>query len=82
MASTETLVGVRDVLSTIASIDASEVAPERTLAELGLDSLATLELIVATEDRFGVLIPDDVWARFRTVGDVVGHLERSAAGLP
>ena len=36
-----------------------------------------LEVIVALEDRFGVLIPDDDWARFSTVGDLAAHLERA-----
>jgi acyl carrier protein len=37
--------------------------------------------VVAAEDRFGMVIPDDDWARFETVGDAVAYLER-AARLP
>jgi acyl carrier protein len=39
-----------------------------------------LDAIVALEDRFGVLIPDDEWARFSTVGDLVVHLQRVGVG--
>ena len=79
MSHEETLAGITDVLGAVASVDPSDVAPEKSLAELGLDSLAVLEVVVAAEDRFGVLIPDDAWARFTTVGDVVRHLDQDAA---
>jgi len=78
MYQSETLAGVIEVLGAVASIDPTDVAPEKTFAELGLDSLATLEVVVAIEDRFGQLIPDDEWGRFRTVGDVVDYLESTA----
>jgi len=78
MSHDETLAGITEVLAAVASVDASDVAPEKTLAELGLDSMTALEVVVAAEDRFGLLIPDDEAARFRTVGDLVGYLERAA----
>jgi acyl carrier protein len=78
MTRSEALAVITEVLGTVASTAPSDVAPERTLAELGLDSLATLEVVVAAEDRFGVLIPDDEWARFATIGDIVDHLEKAA----
>ncbi len=40
--------------------------------------MTMVEVIVAAEDRFGEVIPDDDWARFATVGDVVDHLQRVA----
>jgi acyl carrier protein len=82
MSQSETLAAVTEVLGAVASIEPSDVAPETTFAELGLDSLATLEVIVAAEDRFGLLIPDDEWARFRTVGDAVEYIEQAAVALP
>jgi acyl carrier protein len=81
MAHEETLAGITEVLAAVASVDSSQVTPEKTLAELGLDSMATLEVIVAVEDRFGLIIPDDEWARFRTLGDIVRHVEQAAIPL-
>lgn len=69
-----------DVATTIArtvGIDAEEIAPEKSFAELGIDSMTMLEAIVALEDRFGLLIPDDEWSRFSTVDDLVAHLEKA-----
>ena len=72
-----------EVLGTVAGIDPAGIAPETSLAEdLGIDSLAMVEVVVAAEDRFGVLIPDDDWARFRTVGDALRFLEQSTTAPP
>jgi len=39
--------------------------------------MTMLEVIVALEDQFGLLIPDDEWSRFVTVGDLAAHLQRA-----
>jgi acyl carrier protein len=58
------------------------VTPHARLADdLGIDSLTLVDVVVAAEDRFGLVIPDDDWARFETVGDAVAYLER-AGRLP
>ena len=36
-----------------------------------------VEVVVATEDRFGLLINDDDWPRFKTVLDAAGYVSRS-----
>jgi len=40
-------------------VDRSTLAPETTLDQLGLDSLALMEFVFAVEDRFEVRIPED-----------------------
>ena len=37
-----------------------ELAPDATLAALGLDSLATVQLLVGLEDAFELTIPDEL----------------------
>lgn len=37
----------------------SRIAPERTLVELGLDSLSLMEFVFAVEDAFRLRIPED-----------------------
>ena len=39
--------------------------------------MTMVDVVVAAEDRFGLVIPDDAWPRFSTVGDPVAHLERA-----
>jgi acyl carrier protein len=72
------LAGITDVLHKVASIDPAQVTPEQSLADLSLDSATTLETVVNAEERFGLIIPDDVTARFQTVGDIVDYVERAA----
>ena len=50
------------------------ITPESRLqADLGIDSLARIDAMVAAEDAFGVCIRDDDAERFMTEGDVVAH---------
>jgi acyl carrier protein len=72
---------VKSVFSSVAKIDSSRITPETSLADdLDIDSLTLIEVIVALEDRFDVLVPDDEWQRFSTVGDIVDHLESVGVG--
>ena len=83
MVQDELLDDIRTVFSSVAGVDPGEVAPEKSLTgDLNVDSMTMLEVVVALEDRFGVLIPDDAWARFSTVGDLVDHLARTGVGVP
>ncbi|MDY2625265.1 MAG: acyl carrier protein [Coriobacteriales bacterium] len=67
---------VRDVIVDTISCDAEDVTPEATLADdLGADSLDAVELNMAFEDAFGITIPDDDMASFKTVGDIVTYIE-------
>lgn len=73
----EPLAGVAEMISSIARVEPARVTPDARLEEdLGIDSLTLVDLVVAAEDRFGLVIADDDWARFRTVGDVAAHLDR------
>ncbi|MEU5608835.1 acyl carrier protein [Streptomyces sparsogenes] len=48
------------------------------IGEIGLDSVATLELIVSIEDQTGLSFDDDVLFGVNTVGDVVGLIRSGA----
>lgn len=72
------LADIATALASIAGIDPAEVTPEKSLTgELDVDSMTMLEIIVALEDTFGLLIPDDEWSRFATVGDLAAHLQQA-----
>lgn len=75
--------GLAEVLGTVAGIDRADIDPEKSFTEgLGIDSLTMVEVVVAVEDRLGVLVPDDDWARFVTVGDALRYLEQSTTAPP
>lgn len=70
---------VRDIIVETLSCDADKVLPEARLAEdLEADSLAAVELAMALEESFGVTIPDEDVAKFKTVGNIVDYLKNHA----
>jgi len=54
-------------------MDPSEVKPEMTFADLGLDSLDVAELVMNLEDELGVTI--EISPELKTVQDVVALVE-------
>ena len=50
-----------------------EMKPESTLEEIGLDSLGTVEILVAVEDEFGIEL--DTEENPKTVGEFVDTVE-------
>ena len=69
---------VREVLVTEFEVDAATVRPEAHLfADLELDSLDGIDLIVALERRFGVKVNEEAAKGFRLVGDVCGFISKT-----
>lgn len=76
----ELLAGLAAVLEEVAGTPADKVVPEATFdADLDIDSLTMVEVVVACEERFDVRIPDDALEGLRTVGDAVDHIAGAAA---
>ena len=56
--------------------DPEEVKPETSLADdLGADSLAAVELVMALEEAAGIHIEDADAAKLKTVGDIMAYLD-------
>ena len=55
--------------------DREITAESRIKEDLGADSLDVLQLLMTIEETYGIMIPDESLANFRTVGDVVKYLE-------
>jgi salicylate hydroxylase len=70
---------ITEILGDVAGINRADITPETSLADLGIDSLTMVEVVVAAEDRFGLLINDDDWPRFKTVLDATRYLDQAAA---
>jgi acyl carrier protein len=69
---------VFEILSRRAEVDRTRVSRNASLSELGIDSLAGLEVVFALEDRFNINIPDEAAQRMKTVGDIVDGLRQLA----
>ncbi len=80
-----TLAGVRAALGEVLHRRAEDIPLAADLeADLGVDSLAMIEISVALEERFGIRVPPSASPEdlaIRTVADVVRFVEeRRAAG--
>ena len=71
---------VRDVIVETLGCEAEDVKPEASLTEdLGADSLAFVELVIALEDATGIHIEEEEASQLKTVTDVVAYLEAKQA---
>ncbi|MBQ1252392.1 MAG: acyl carrier protein [Firmicutes bacterium] len=66
---------VADIIADVMSISASEVAPEKTMKDLDVDSLDMLDIVTSLEDHYGIEIADDAIDRIQTVEDAVNYLD-------
>lgn len=56
----------------------SQVVPEATFtADLGADSLDTVELVMELEKAFDIQVSDADAEHFHTVGDVITYIEKN-----
>ena len=57
-------------------IDESKVTPDsKFIDDLGADSLDTVELVMAFEEKFGIEIPDDAAEIILTVKDAINFID-------
>ncbi len=61
-------------------VEASKVTEDASFVDdLGADSLDTVELVMAFEEKFGVEIPDDAAEKIATVKDAINYIEAHAS---
>jgi acyl carrier protein len=82
MSRSDITTSIAEVLGAVAGVDPSAATAEKGFAELGIDSLTMLEVVVAVEDRFGLLIPDDEWPSLPTIDDLGRYIEQAIVGAP
>jgi acyl carrier protein len=79
MQQTEIETAFAELLENTMGIHPAPIGRDLHLEKLGLDSLSKIDLAVAAEDRFGLLIPDEDLERFVTVGDLLDYVHRATA---
>ncbi|MFN7699914.1 MAG: acyl carrier protein [Deltaproteobacteria bacterium] len=71
---------VKEIISQQLDVDVAQIKPESQFIEdLGADSLAIVELVLAFEEQFDINIPDEDTEKIRTVGDAVGYISSRKA---
>tara|TARA_Y100000590_G_C15700635_1_gene1006644 strand:+ start:1777 stop:2010 length:234 start_codon:yes stop_codon:yes gene_type:complete len=67
---------VKQIVVDHLGIDESKVKPEsKFIDDLGADSLDTVELVMAFEEKFGIEIPDDAAETIQTVQDAINFID-------
>ena len=67
---------VKQIVVEHLGIDESKVTPEaKFIDDLGADSLDTVELVMAFEEKFGIEIPDDAAETILTVKDAIDFIQ-------
>jgi acyl carrier protein len=67
---------VRDIIVETLGCETEQVTLEASLADdLGADSLAAVELVMALEEAAGISIDDGDAAKLKTVGDIMDYLK-------
>lgn len=75
-AETDIAIRVRTALANYLKRDVKTIKLSDALRnDLGLDSMATIELLYEIEDAFDVQIPDQDLATLVTVGNVIAYIE-------
>lgn len=70
---------VKKVVVDQLSVEESLVTAEASFtADLGADSLDTVELVMAFEEEFGCEIPDEEAEKIATVQDAVNYIEANS----
>ena len=68
---------VAKIIADYKDIDVATITPDSTFAELGVDSLDTVELLMNLEDKLDMEIELD--QKVETVGDLVAFIESKRA---
>lgn len=67
---------VKEIIVDQLGVDEAQVNPEASfIDDLGADSLDTVELVMAFEEKFDIEIPDEDAEKMRTVGDAIAYLK-------
>ena len=70
---------VKQIIIEQLGVKAEEVTPEASfIDDLGADSLDTVELVMALEEKFEIEIPDDDAEKITAVGDAIKYIEEKA----
>jgi acyl carrier protein len=76
MSSTDVLPGLADVICRVTELEPAEVQPDRLFVdELRIDSLAMVEILEGTAQRFAVRIEDEDAKHFVRVRDLTSYVE-------
>ncbi len=67
---------VRSIISEQLGVEEADITIDSSFIEdLGADSLDIVELVMALEEEFDIVIPDEDAEKIRTVGEAVNYIK-------
>lgn len=67
---------VKGIIAEQLSVDEADINMESSFIEdLGADSLDIVELVMALEEEFDLVIPDEDAEKIRTVGEIIKYIK-------
>ncbi|MBE6419005.1 MAG: acyl carrier protein [Akkermansiaceae bacterium] len=71
---------VKEIIVEQLGVDPEKVtSTAKFIDDLGADSLDTVELVMAFEEKFGVEVPDEDAEKLKSVEDVVSYIKANQA---
>ena len=71
---------VKEIIAAQLSVDPEKVTSDaKFIEDLGADSLDTVELVMAFEDKFSVEVPDEDAEKLKSVAYVVAYIDSHKA---
>lgn len=67
------------VMASVSCIEEKVLPDAKLIPDVCADSLDTVELAMALEEKTGVNVPDDMMATFRTMNDLLAYLNEQGA---
>jgi acyl carrier protein len=68
---------VKQIISEHLGVDIGQVTPDASFVnDLGADSLDTVELVMALEEKFDLEIPDEEAEKLDTVGKAIDYIKQ------
>ena len=69
---------VKKIIAEQLGVPEADVSNEKAfVADLGADSLDTVELVMELEEEFDITIPDDAAEKIQTVGQAIDYIEKT-----
>ncbi len=68
-----------DLISEEALIDRTKLGPQETLESLGIDSVDTVSVLFAVEEKYGVRLEVEELSREQTLGQLMQLVQSKAA---
>tara|TARA_R110000787_G_scaffold285793_2_gene402344 strand:- start:406 stop:636 length:231 start_codon:yes stop_codon:yes gene_type:complete len=67
---------ILNIISKETKLSIDDIDINKNIHDLGLDSLATVEIVISIEEELGIVIPDDSVGDLQTVKDIIDLCNR------